>query len=64
MDPVPQLLTLRQAAAMLGCSPNTLRNWDAAGRLKAVRIGPRRDRRYRLADIRRLIDGLPESVNT
>jgi len=30
-------LTVGEAAAFLGVSPSTLRNWDRAGRLKAGR---------------------------
>ncbi|HAM34545.1 MAG TPA: MerR family DNA-binding transcriptional regulator [Elusimicrobia bacterium] len=30
-------LTVSQAAKFLGVSPNTLRNWDKAGKLKAYR---------------------------
>lgn len=39
---------------MLGVSTQTLRRWDYAGKLKAVRVGTRRgvgDRRYRKKDI-------------
>jgi site-specific DNA-methyltransferase (adenine-specific) len=31
------LLTIRQAAKELGISPDTLRRWDKAGKLKATR---------------------------
>ena len=48
---VPELLTLREAANILKCHPNTLRNWDRSGLLKAVRLGGRKDRRYRKEDI-------------
>jgi MerR family transcriptional regulator, copper efflux regulator len=30
-------LTVARAAAYLGVSPNTLRNWDRSGKLKATR---------------------------
>jgi MerR family transcriptional regulator, copper efflux regulator len=30
-------LTVKEAAAFLGVSPSTLRNWDRAGRLTAMR---------------------------
>jgi excisionase family DNA binding protein len=30
-------LTVKEAAAFLGVSPSTLRNWDRAGKVKAVR---------------------------
>ncbi len=49
------LLTLREACAMLKCHPNTLRNWDRKGILKAVRIGERGDRRYKKEDIVKMI---------
>ncbi|MBL8812070.1 MAG: helix-turn-helix domain-containing protein [Planctomycetaceae bacterium] len=32
-----ELLTVSQAAALLGVTSATLRNWDRAGKLKAVR---------------------------
>lgn len=49
------LLTLREASEILKCHPNTLRNWDRKGILKAVRIGERGDRRYRRDDIEKLL---------
>lgn len=30
-------LTIKEAAAFLGVSPSTLRNWDRAGKVKGVR---------------------------
>ncbi len=51
MSDSEQLLTIADAARMLGVSKLTLRNWDNNGRLKAVRIGTRSDRRYRKSDI-------------
>lgn len=50
------LLTLREASELLKCHPNTLRNWDRKGILKAVRIGERGDRRYRKDDVMKLIE--------
>lgn len=52
---IPELLTLREACAILKCHPNTLRNWDKSGLLKAVRIGSREDRRFRKEDILKFI---------
>lgn len=54
-DRAPELLTLQEAAAMLKCHPNTLRQWDNKGILVAVRFGERKDRRYRREDIMRLL---------
>lgn len=50
------LLSLRQAADLLHVSAGTLRRWEALGRLKAIRVGPRRTRYYRPADIERVRD--------
>jgi excisionase family DNA binding protein len=50
-----KLLTLRQASEILGLHPNTLRNWDNDGTLKAVRVGSRGDRRYLKEDVERLL---------
>jgi len=52
---IPELLTLKQASETLQVHPNTLREWDRKGVLKAVRIGLRRDRRYRKVDIIKLL---------
>lgn len=53
---LPQLLTLKQTCELLQCHPNTLRQWDAKGILVAVRIGVRRDRRYRKEDVMKLLE--------
>jgi excisionase family DNA binding protein len=51
------LITLKQASEMLSVHPNTLRDWDKNGILKAIRIGQRGDRRYRRDDIMKIIKG-------
>lgn len=51
------ILTLKQAAEVLNCHPNTLRQWDRKGILPAIRFGNRKDRRYKKEDILRLLDG-------
>jgi len=48
---LPDILTLKQACVVLNCHPNTLRNWDNQGILKAIRFGKRGDRRYKKEDI-------------
>ena len=52
---LPELLTLKQTCELLQVHPNTLRQWDEKGILKAVRFGARKDRRYRKEDIEKLI---------
>ena len=56
MTDTTRLLKIREVAEMLGINPETRRRWDNEGRLKAVRIGKRQDRRYRAADIEKLIN--------
>lgn len=53
---LPELLTLREACAILKCHPNTLRQWDRKGILPAIRIGERKARRYRKEDILKIIE--------
>lgn len=55
LDTLPEILTLQQACKILNCHPNTLRNWDRRGILKAIRFGTRRDRRYRKSDLLKII---------
>ena len=49
-------LTLKEASQFLGCHPNTLRQWDRNGLLKAIRFGPRKDRRYRREDLQEFLE--------
>ncbi len=49
------LLSVAQAAALLGVHPNTIRSWTDAGRLAAYRINSRGDRRYRRNDVEALL---------
>jgi excisionase family DNA binding protein len=46
-----RLLAVGEAASILNVHPNTLRRWAQAGLLPSWRVGPRRDRRFRLAEI-------------
>ncbi|MEX1120277.1 MAG: helix-turn-helix domain-containing protein [Candidatus Paceibacterota bacterium] len=55
LEDLPEILTLRQAANVLNCHPNTLRNWDNEGVLKAIRIGRRKDRRYKKEDVFKIL---------
>jgi len=55
IDKKKEILTLSEACKILGCHPNTLRQWDNKGFLKAIRFGVRRDRRYQRKDIDKMI---------
>ena len=52
---IPELFTLMEACDVLKVHPNTLRQWDAKGTLVAIRIGVKRNRRYRKEDILKLL---------
>lgn len=51
----PPILTIEQAAKILNMSKWTLRKWDNDGKLKAIRFGTRKDRRYKKEDILRVL---------
>jgi len=40
-----KLLRIQKASELLGVTPLTLRRWDKSGRLKAIRVGSRGDKR-------------------
>jgi excisionase family DNA binding protein len=52
---LPKLLTIRQAAEVLNVHVETLRRWDKKGKLKAIIVNERGDRRYHPEDIEKLI---------
>lgn len=45
------MLSIGDVASLLGVSVNTVRRWGNKGILKAYRIGPRADRRFRREDV-------------
>lgn len=45
------LLDIKGAARFLGVSTTSLRRWTNSGRLACLRVGGRRERRFRLADL-------------
>jgi putative resolvase len=55
------LLTVRQACDRLGIHPQTLRNWDRAGRIRVVRY-PGGKRRIPLSEIERIMAGKEAGV--
>ena len=44
---LPDLLTVREVADLLRVSPLTIKRWGKRGKLPAIRINARGDRRYR-----------------
>ena len=45
------MLTVREVSQILHVHSNTLRRWSDLGLIKAYRIGPRGDRRFKQEDI-------------
>ena len=54
-DELPKLLTIKQAAEILNVHVETLRRWDKSGKLKAIRINKRGDRRYKPEDLKEMM---------
>jgi excisionase family DNA binding protein len=47
LEDLPDLLTVREVAEILRVSPLTIKRWGKRGKLPAIRINSRGDRRYR-----------------
>lgn len=47
LEELPDLLTVREVAEVLRVSPLTIKRWGKRGKLSAIRINSRGDRRYR-----------------
>ncbi len=50
-DPNSELLNIKEAAALLKVSEASLRRWTNAGRLACMRLGAKRERRFRREDL-------------
>jgi len=55
LDDLPDLLTIREVAELLRISPLTIKRWGKKGKLPAIRINSRGDRRYRKEVVLRLL---------
>lgn len=47
LNSLPDLLTVREVAQILRVSPLTIKRWGKRGKLPAIRINSRGDRRYK-----------------
>ncbi len=56
-----EILTLTEVSEMLRVHPNTLRNWDANGTLKPLRMGEKKIRRYRRSDVEAFLQQMDNS---
>jgi len=61
------MLTVREVSQILHVHTNTLRRWSDLGLIKAYRIGPRGDRRFKQEDITLMLlqesKGIPIDAN-
>ena len=57
---LPDLLTVREVADLLRVSPLTIKRWGKRGKLPAIRINSRGDRRYKKEAVLWLLGVNPE----
>jgi excisionase family DNA binding protein len=55
LSDLPDLMTIREVAELLRISPLTIKRWGKKGKLPAIRINSRGDRRYRKEVVLRLL---------
>jgi len=55
LSDLPDLMTIREVAELLRISPLTIKRWGKKGKLPAIRINTRGDRRYRKEVVLRLL---------
>lgn len=55
MTNLPQIVTVNQAAKILGVTPLTLRNWDKSGKLPASRHPMNNYRVYKISDLEKIL---------
>lgn len=55
LSDLPDLLTIREVAEILRVSPLTIKRWGKKGKLPAIRINSRGDRRYKKEVVNRLL---------
>jgi excisionase family DNA binding protein len=62
MSESEDLLDIKQAAAFLGVSETSLRRWTNAGQLACMRVGGKRERRFRRADLLAFTEAQPTTA--
>jgi len=55
LSDLPDLMTIREVADLLRISPLTIKRWGKKGKLPAIRINSRGDRRYKKEVVLRLL---------
>lgn len=62
IENLPDLLTVREVAELLRVSPLTIKRWGKRGKLPAIRINSRGDRRYKKEAVLYLLGIQPKDV--
>ncbi len=55
LNDLPDLMTIKEVAELLRVSPLTIKRWGKKGKLPAIRINSRGDRRYKKDVVLRLL---------
>ena len=55
LSDLPDLMTIKEVASLLRVSPLTIKRWGKKGKLPAIRINSRGDRRYKKEVVLRLL---------
>jgi excisionase family DNA binding protein len=64
MNDRDELLNIKQAAEFLKVSETSLRRWTNSGRLACLRVGRKRERRFRRADLLAFLEEQPTEPST
>ncbi len=63
LNNLPDLLTVREVADLLRVSPLTIKRWGKRGKLPAIRINSRGDRRYKKESVLWLLGIDPSEID-
>lgn len=63
LENLPDLLTVKEVAEVLRVSPLTIKRWGKRGKLPAIRINSRGDRRYKKEAVLWLL-GITQKVSS
>ncbi|HNQ31286.1 MAG TPA: helix-turn-helix domain-containing protein [Candidatus Woesebacteria bacterium] len=58
INDMPDLLTLREVSQLLRVSTLTLKRWGKSGKLPAIRINSRGDRRFKREVVLKILEGV------
>lgn len=61
LQDLPDLLTIREVAGLLRVSTLTVKRWGKKGKLPAIRINSRGDRRYKKSVVLKLLGEIVET---